>query len=37
MEISETLEAMDAEVVERGRVVTRGSVGGGRGTESNIL
>ena len=28
---------MDALVEERGRVVTRGSVGGGRGTESIIV
>ncbi len=36
-EISETLEAVDALVEERGREVTRGSVGGGRGTESMIV
>ena len=36
-EISETFEAVDALVEERGRDVTRGSLGDGRGTESIIV
>jgi len=36
-DISDTLEAVEAEVEERGRPATRGSVGGGSGTESIIV